>query len=64
MNDYEKIVAKINAIKAAIENETQKIKSLATYYNYLQVRAWREYRHKLKKDLKRWQEKLDLMKPI
>jgi len=63
METYEKIVDKINSLKAAIETETIKIKTLATYYNYLQVRAWRRYRQKLKSDLEYWQKRLDLYRP-
>lgn len=57
-------VDKINALKAAIETETIKIKTLSTYYNNLQVSAWRKYRKKLNAQLDYWQKRLDLYKPI
>lgn len=57
-------VDKINALKAAIETETIKIKTLSTFYNNLQVLMWRRLRKKLKQDLKYWQKRLELYKPI
>ncbi len=43
---------KLPVLEAALHTIEFKIKHLTPYYSYLQVRAWKTSRRKLKKDIK------------
>lgn len=53
----ENVTEKIVSLTAAIETLSIKISSLATFYNYLQVRAWRKHRANLNTQLRYYKAK-------
>lgn len=56
----ETIAEKIRIIRAEIETETEKINSLSTFYNYLQVRTWRKRKRLLKQKLAYYKQRAKL----
>lgn len=59
---YESLQSQIECLKKAIETESDKIKNLSKFYNFLQVRAWREHRRRMNMKLAYLEERLKLYK--
>lgn len=58
----EKLEAKSIVLEESIKAIDTKIDTLGTFYSYLQVRAWRKYKAKLKRLLRYNQEKINQLK--
>lgn len=51
---------KLPALEAALSTVEYKIKHLSSYYSYLEVRAWKTLRAKLKRTIRKYKKTIEL----